>query len=232
VKNHYATGKELRVARKRSGVWMFRIIFILFFIISTQLSFAGDKPEVADWPNDIHPLKIGDKIPNAIMWTGNGDPIHLRKLVSKKPTILLFYQGNWSPYCTDKLHEVQEIYRKLKKMGFQVLAISPDSPYKLRKYQKKYDFKLLSDYHLETAMSFGIVYRVDKTIAKKVKIKYGAELRQVKGEDTYNLPVPGVFVVDTEGKIQFQYVNPNYEAMLSMGLLLEAAKMLTAPSKR
>ena len=109
-----------------------------------------------------------------------------------------------------------------------MIAVSPDSPYRLRKMQKKFDFPLLSDYHLETAMSFGIVYRLDEKQARKYKKKYGADLRKMKGETGYNLPVPGVFVVDTTGKIEFTYVNPDRSMQLSMGLLFEAAKMLKA----
>jgi peroxiredoxin len=91
---------------------------------------------------------------------------------------------------------------------------------------------LLSDYHLEAARAFGLAYRLSKDSAMKIKKKYGADLRHIKGEEHYNLPVPGVFIVDTRGKIHFQYVNPNIEAQLSSGLLIEAAKMVSMNTKR
>ncbi len=38
------------------------------------------------------------------------------------------------------------------------------------------------------------------------------------------LPVPAVFLVNTDGIIQFQYVNPNYTVRLKKEVILAAAK--------
>ena len=86
---------------------MLRVLFILAVSIFAVSAKAGDMPHIAEWPNQILPLKVGDHTPDAILWTGNGDPIHLRKLLKKKPTVLLFYQGNWSPECSDQLADIR-----------------------------------------------------------------------------------------------------------------------------
>lgn len=39
-----------------------------------------------------------------------------------------------------------------------------------------------------------------------------------------SLPVPAVFLVNTDGIIQFQYVNPNYNVRLKKEVILAAAK--------
>ncbi len=39
------------------------------------------------------------------------------------------------------------------------------------------------------------------------------------------LPVPAVFLVNTDGIIQFQYVNPNYTVRLKKEVILAAAKV-------
>jgi len=38
------------------------------------------------------------------------------------------------------------------------------------------------------------------------------------------LPVPSVFIIDENGIIKFEYVNPNYKERISGKLLLQAAK--------
>jgi hypothetical protein len=40
------------------------------------------------------------------------------------------------------------------------------------------------------------------------------------------LPVPAVFLVTTNGLIQFEYVNPDYKVRLDPELLLAAAKIM------
>jgi len=202
-----------------------------FTIIAVILSFAvqaGDKLPVADWPNKVQPLTVGSQIPNVTLWTGNGDPVHLSKVAKKRPSVVIFYQGAWSPFCSDQLDSLQEIADKLTEIGFQIVAISPDSPYKLQKSRKKkhLNYLLLSDYHLEASRAFGLAYRLNPEQAKKYKKKYGAEFRHIKGEKMYNLPVPGAFIIDTDGRIHFQYVNPDFSAQLSSAVLLEAAKMV------
>ena len=40
------------------------------------------------------------------------------------------------------------------------------------------------------------------------------------------LPVPSVFVVDTSGIIEFEYINPNYKTRLGADFLLAVLKVL------
>ena len=206
-------------------------LFLILFSFSLE---AGDKMPIAQWADSIQPLTVGTEIPDVNLWTGNGDPVHLKKMIKKRPTVIIFYQGFWSPSCSNQLDRVQGLYKKLSKMGYQIIAISPDSPHKLKKSttQKHLKYLLLSDYHLEAARSFGLAYRLSVKDARKIQKKYGTELRHVKGEKMYNLPVPGVFIVDTKGRIHFQYVNPDFESQLSPGLLLEAAKMVMGNVKK
>ena len=40
------------------------------------------------------------------------------------------------------------------------------------------------------------------------------------------LPAPAVFILDTDGLVQFSYVNPNYRVRPSADLILSAARLL------
>jgi hypothetical protein len=41
-------------------------------------------------------LEVGNRIPNAIVWTGVHEPTGLRELASERPLLLLFYLFDWS----------------------------------------------------------------------------------------------------------------------------------------
>lgn len=116
------------------------------------------------------------------------------------------------PLCNLQLGQLQKIEPQLLKMGYQVLAVSPDTPAELNKSLQKHDLKytLLSDSAMTAAQALGIAFRVDDT--------------KSSGQKRHLLPVPAVFVLDTKGTIQFSYVNPNYKVRLSPKVLLAAAE--------
>ena len=95
----------------------------------------------------------------------------------------------------------------LDSLGYQIIAIGVDPPEKLAESAQKWgvDFPLLSDPDLEVAHSYGVAYRAPG--------KSG-------------LPVPAVFLVDKDRRIQFEYVNPKYQVRLGREVLLAAAREL------
>lgn len=145
--------------------------------------------------------------------------------IAKKPTILVFYRGGWCPYCNLHLGQLQKIEAELIKIGYQIIAISPDTPEKLRQSIEKHklNYLLLSDSKMTAACSFGIAFKVDKKAIKKYK-GYGIDLESASGEKHHLLPVPAVFIVGTDSIIKFEYVNPDYKVRLGPDLLLAAAK--------
>ncbi len=209
------------------------VLVLMQYTIVSGIVQAGDKFPIADIASKVNPLNLGSKIPNVGLWTGYGDPVHLRKITYKKPSVIYFYQGAWMPICSKQLNELRDIAEKLDAIGFQLIGISPDSPRRLIKTRKKQklNFMLLSDYHLDAARGFGIAYRLTKKEERLARKKYGADLRYIKGEEGYNLPVPGFFIVDTQGIIHFQYVNPNLKQQMTTDFLLSAAQMVSTSIK-
>ncbi len=106
-----------------------------------------------------------------------------------------------------------------------MLFVSADRPEKISTIDKKsdFDYVLLSDSKLEAAKAFGIAFHLDDDMLKMF-IKYGIDVEEATGETHHGLPVPSVFILDTEGVIRFSYVDPNYKARVDPALLVAAAK--------
>ena len=164
---------------------------------------------VPEKPEDISPLLIGETIPD----------INLPKAVSGAPTILIFYRGGWCPYCSRQLSGIQEIEQDLKKLGYNIIAVSTDSPENLTKTlgEEKLSYTLLSDSEIIAAKKFGIAYKGPKAYDKLLPEASGG-----KNVDKL-LPVPSVFIIDTKGVIQFEYINPNVADRISPVLLKAVA---------
>ena len=92
-------------------------------------------------------LKVGDSIPDVALRTAEDKEVRLRKLVSDRPAVLVFYRGGWCPFCNAHLQSLSSITNDLTKEGVQLIAISMDQPSKLRETMQKdkLDYTLLSD---------------------------------------------------------------------------------------
>ena len=76
---------------------------------------------------------------------------------------------------------------------------------------------------MTAASAFGIAHKVDDDTLKVYK-NYGIDLEESSGEQHHLLPVPSVVRVGKSGRIEFQYVNPDYKIRLDPQVLLAAAK--------
>jgi peroxiredoxin len=108
-----------------------------------------------------------------------------------------------------QLGQLGTIDGELDELGYQIIAISPDTPEKIKTLtaNKGYHYRLLSDSKLEMAKAFGIAF-------------------QTSDETRKQLPVPSVFIVNKKGKILFSYVNPQYSVRLQPEVIVAAARAM------
>ncbi len=124
-----------------------------------------------------------------------------------------------------QLGQLQKIESSLTQLGYQVLALSADSPEKLQASVEKHalSYVLLSDASMAAARAFGVAYRVDDATLGKL-VGYGIDIEEASGQTHHMLPVPSVFLVNRSGKIAFTYANPDYRVRIDPDLLLAAAE--------
>jgi peroxiredoxin len=171
------------------------------------------------------PLDVGDSIPDVKLRTEENEPVSLRKMVSEKPTVLIFYRGGWCPFCNRHLQSLVGIEEDLNKAGAQLLAINMDQPEKIKATpdRDRIHYRLLSDSDALAMKAFGIAFKVDDATLEKYK-NYGVSLEAASGKDHHILPHPAVFVVNTNGVIRFAHVNTDYKVRLEAAKILEAAR--------
>ena len=201
-------------------------ILLLLASLVSMSSFALDRTLIADDANNVIPLLVGHSAPNTKLQTADGAPVSLQALTMQKPTVLIFYRGGWCPYCNRQLAGLKDIESSLDELGYQILAISPETPAQLQaqKLQSKFTVQLLSDSKLDTIRGFGIGYYVADETTAKYKTKKGIELNASDSSGNAVLPAPAVFILDEQGTIKFSYVNPDYKQRLAPELLYQAAK--------
>lgn len=205
---------------------IFQTLAAMLIILSFQ-SFALDRTQIADSAENVTPLLNGQMVPSGTLRTADGAPVSFQAMIMQKPSIILFYRGGWCPYCNRQLAGIKDIEQDLVDMGYQVLAISPESPAKLQEQKLETEFavKLLSDEKLDIIKGFGVGFYVPAETKDRYKSKWNIQLTDEEGSDNAVLPAPALFIADKTGLIKFNYINPNYKVRPSTELILQAAKL-------
>lgn len=200
------------------GNKMRKIICLVLFVFSLLAQAQTDLPKS---PTEIAPLLIGEKIPNLTLQSAGNTAINVTELLTKKKTILVFYRGGWCPYCNAQLAALGQAEKELLELGYQIVAVSPDAPQNLKATDEKeqLNYLLLSDSLGELSKAVGIAFQAPENY--KPTISKGSE-----GLNTSFLPVPTVFILNTNAEIEFEYISPNFKNRISNELLLAAAKSL------
>jgi peroxiredoxin len=193
--------------------------------VSSETTTNQTKLEVPNSADEICPILTGEAVPKITYSTVDGKTFDLNAAIEEIPTILVYYRGGWCPFCNKQLEQIQNIDTALTDLGYQILAVSPDRPEKLRDsiQEKKLTYVLLSDSEMSGAKKLGIAFKVDEKKVEKYK-EYDMDLEEASGKSHHLLPVPSVFVIGKNGIINFEYVNPNHRVRLDPDLLLAAAK--------
>ena len=112
-------------------------------------------------------LKAGDKAPEIHGTDENGNAITLKTFKGKK-IVLYFYPADNTPTCTVESCNLRDNFGALKKAGYTVLGVSPDSAKKHQNFIKKHSlpFPLLVDNDMQTIKAYG-VWGMKKTFGKE-----------------------------------------------------------------
>lgn len=161
-------------------------------------------------------LKVGDIAPNFTM-SLNDQTVTLSDLLKNGSVVINFFRGNWCPFCMAKLAHYQMLLSdqnnagKLDKTAKQYLFISPQKAeyHMMLIEEKNLDLQFISDEHNAIAKRFGLVFQLDSKIQETYKA-IGADLSQFNGDDSFELPMPATYVIDSSGKITSAFVDANY----------------------
>ena len=102
-------------------------------------------------------LKEGDKAPAFTSTDQNGKKISLADYKGKL-LVLYFYSEAGSPTCTIESCNLRDNYSLLKKNGFEVVGVSPDTEKKQKSFETKYKlpFPLVADPENIVTSAYGV----------------------------------------------------------------------------
>ncbi|MEU5259895.1 peroxiredoxin-like family protein [Amycolatopsis sp. NPDC021455] len=169
---------------------------------------------------------IGTTADDFTLPDADGTAVSLGDLTAAGPAVLVFYRGQWCPYCNLTLRTYQvEVVPELGKYGARLAAISPQLPdgSAAVKEAGELGFPVLSDVGNVVARAFGLTFTVDEDV-RPTMVKIGADLDRHNGG--WELAHPSVVVVGRDRVIRFVDVHPDYTTRTEPAEILDAVKSL------
>jgi len=172
-------------------------------------------------------LKVGDRVPEFSLPDASGSPVSLADALNGGAAVVTFYRGGWCPYCNLQLKAYQQALPEITALGAQILAVSPQLPDGSLSTAEKngLKFPVLSDVGNSVARSFGLVYALPEELRAALRSN-GKALPGVNGDESWELPVPATFVVNTDRRIAFVFVEVDYRRRLGPEELIAALRAM------
>jgi len=170
-------------------------------------------------------LQVGARVPDFTLPDAYGKPVTLSALLGRGPAVVTFYRGGWCPFCDLQLRAYQGALGAIHGLGAELVAISPQTPdYALSDVEKKrLSFPVLTDKGNRVAREFRLVFALSDEL-KKLQTHFGSVLPKFNGDDSWELPMPGTFVLDRQGVVRLASVDPNWMVRVEPAAILEVLR--------
>ncbi len=184
--------------------------FGVFFLLTCSMCFSQPKG-----------LQTNDKAPDFSAKDQYGNQISLSKQLKKGKVILIFYRGEWCPFCNKELKALEDSIALITAKGAQVVAISPEKVENISKTieKTKASYSILHDEGLKIMKAYDVAFALDAQTIKAYE-GYGLDFTKMNGSNGANLPVPAVYIIDRSGKISYRYFDTDYKKRPSVKDLL------------
>lgn len=179
---------------------------------------------------DVQGLAVGEKAPLNTLRDAQSKKVDLQEALENGPVILVFYRGEWCPYCNRHLAALNDIADSLAELNVQLFAISPEKPALLQEMSSKTEshFTFLSDSAYQTMIGFDLAFLPSKATRMKYKSVLGVDLSEAHQDDRELLPVPATYLIDQEGIIRWRHFDPDYKERSEPKEVLAAARALNS----
>ena len=170
--------------------------------------------------------QVGDDAVDAELTAWNGDKVQLSKLWGEGPVVLIWYRGGWCPYCNLQLRATQESLAELDEAGARLVALTPELPDNAKQTAEanELSFLVLHDADNNVARQYGIVFELPEVIAPMYRDRL--KLAEVNGTDKLELPLAATYVIGTDGKIKWAFLDNDYKKRAEPADVVEAVKSI------
>jgi len=196
---------------------MHKIFFLVSFLFAHLFLSAQEKPEG---------LFINSKAPDFKATDQYGNEIRLKDVLKDSLVVLIFYRGQWCPYCNKQLKKLEDSLLLIKNKGARLIAVTPEKPEYISKTieKTKASYPLLYDKEMKIMKAYGVAFQVDDKSVSRYK-NADIDLLNANGQkDKAFLPVPATYIISKEGTILYRFFDTDYKKRPSVQEILDNLK--------
>jgi len=189
-------------------------LFLPALLLITFAAAAQEAPEGLFINSKAYDFKAKDQ---------NGNEVRLRDLLKKGNVVLVFYRGEWCPYCNKQLQKLEDSLTLIKEKGATVVAITPELPENIAKTieKTKAEFPILYDEELKIMKAYEVEFEVPENTLKRYR-NTGIDLEKNNGPKNGNyLPVPATYIIDKDFAVRYRAFNTDYKRRPSVKEILD-----------
>ncbi|MGD0081968.1 MAG: peroxiredoxin-like family protein [Acidimicrobiales bacterium] len=157
-------------------------------------------------------LAVGDHAPNFTLPDALGQLVPLADLLAQGPVVVVFYRGEWCPYCNIQLRSLQEALPGFRELGASLVAISPQAADHSLSLTEKHQlaFSVLSDLDQAVIRAYKVQFTLTGDLEDLQVNVFQNDPRDQNADHTRSLPVPATFVIDRGGIVRAAFVSADW----------------------
>lgn len=166
-------------------------------------------------------LQDGEVAPHFSLRNGFGEERALTSFLDKGPVVLNFCRGGWCPYCSMEFEALRKSLPDIRELGAQLVTVMPEylqrSPFFGGEREKS--FEVLHDKGNLVAESYGLSFVLNEKM-RPLYSQFGIDLPTRNGDNTFRLPIPATYVIESNGVVAFHFADADYTHRLEPDDLL------------
>ena len=180
-----------------------KVILFAALLLTVQLVSAQEAPEG---------LFIASKAPDFKAKDQNGKEVRLKDLLKEGKVVLVFYRGEWCPYCNKELSRLQDSLQMITDKGATLIAVSPEKPENILKTveKTKATYSILYDEGLKIMKAYDVEFEVPENTITRYR-NAGLDIEKNNGKNGKYLPVPAVYIIDKESSVTYRFFESDYK---------------------
>jgi len=198
------------------------LLTLLSSAFVSTLSFGqliqGEESVFVKLAKEVEFMQIGDKAPDFVTVSQEGNSISLRNYKGKKNVLLMFYSHSIystpeSPVRTESINRILGLVQKawvLDNKSVEVIIVTPDSREQIQAMVEETGTKITFCHDKNNCIvnMYKSAYKVPKNNPELENLKTaGIELHQNVNTDHYTIPVPVVYLIGEDGRVRAVFSN-------------------------
>jgi len=154
-------------------------------------------------------LEVGARAPGFRLRNHHGQEVGLADKLAQGPVVVTFFRGAWCPICNLQVAALTRAMPEIRAVGASVIGIHPDStPMTLPEDVE--GFELARDPDQQVIRDYRVQFRIPENLQALYIGSLDFDLAQRNADGSWDLPVPGTFVLGGDGVVRERHVTADF----------------------